>query len=368
MKKYRIEPACGMRLEAKKGQHVTVIDTEGGQVADFFAEIAGTHDEYLSPSATLDCSGSLHIGVGATLYSNRYRPMFQVVYDDVQQHDLLFPACSKAMYDFFYQNGANHPNCLDNINQALGTGRSMIHPVNLFMNTRVEPSGKITIEAPLSQPGDRIVLKVLEDCVLAVSACSVSESATNSGKCTAIELCLHETEGGGAGVSLRPCRFGDLPELRALSIRTFRETFAALNTPENLQEYLDSAFAEEKLRRGLANETSLFFLLYSENTPAGYLKLNEAPSQTDLNDPDSLEIERIYVRGEFQGKGLGRYLMEQALLTAAERKKKYVWLGVWEKNEKAIGFYQKNGFYKTGTHAFAVGKEVQTDFIMRKDI
>ena len=190
MEKYIIEPQGGIRIEAKKGQSITIKDIEGGQVADVFAEIKGTHGEYLSPSVTLDCNESLHIGVGTILYSNLYHPMFEILYDDVERHDLLFPACSKAMYDFFYQNGAEHPNCLDNINRALGTSRNIIQPVNFFMNTRIEQDGKIVIEKPVSKAGDKVVLKVLEDCIVGISACSVSESDTNSGRCTAIEISI----------------------------------------------------------------------------------------------------------------------------------------------------------------------------------
>ena len=142
----------------------------------------------------------------------------------------------------------------------------------------------------------------------------------------------------------------DIDELRTLSIQTYYETFASLNTSENMEEYLRCAFDREKLRKELADKNSMFFFLLSDEKPAGYLKVNEAPSQTDVNDPASLEIERIYVSGGFQGEGLGRYLMEQAIRMAVERKKKYVWLGVWEKNEKAIRFYKRNGFYQIGTH------------------
>lgn len=190
MERYIIEPQGGIRIEAQKWQSITIKDIEGGQVADFFAEIKGTHEEYLSPSVTLDCNESIHIGVGTILYSNLYHPMFEILYDDVERHDLLFPACSKAMYDFFYQNGAEHPNCLDNINRALGTSRNIIQPVNFFMNTRIEQNGKIVIDKPLSKAGDKVVLRVLEDCVLGISACSVSESDTNSGRCTAIEISI----------------------------------------------------------------------------------------------------------------------------------------------------------------------------------
>ena len=183
-----IQPKCGIKIEVCKEQTITIIDTEGGQVADFFAEVKGTHEEYLSPSVTIDCNESLHIGVGSVLYSNLYHAMFEVVQDDVGAHDLLFPSCSKAMYDFFYQNGSDHPNCLDNINSALGTQRTIIQPVNLFMNTQIAPGGKITINRPLSKAGDKIVLRALVDCVLGISACSVSECDTNSGECTSIAV------------------------------------------------------------------------------------------------------------------------------------------------------------------------------------
>ena len=81
-----------------------------------------------------------------------------------------------------------------------------------------------------------------------------------------------------------------------------------------------------------------------------------------------MEIERIYVSGEFQGQGLGRYLMEQAIAMAVAQKKRYVWLGVWEHNEKALQFYKANGFYKISTHHFVMGDDVQTDDLMRKDL
>ena len=146
-----------------------------------------------------------------------------------------------------------------------------------------------------------------------------------------------------------------------LAIRTYYETLAALNTPENMEEYLRRAFAREKLSRELSDKNSMFFLLRSDDKPAGYPKVNEAPSQTDVNDPASLEIERIYVSGEFQGEGLGRYLMEHAIRMAAARKKKYV-------NEKAIRFYKRNGFCRIGTHSFVMGEDEQTDYIMRKEL
>ncbi|MGL6200855.1 MAG: GNAT family N-acetyltransferase [Lachnospiraceae bacterium] len=141
-----------------------------------------------------------------------------------------------------------------------------------------------------------------------------------------------------------------------------------MNTPSNMKAYLDISFYLEKLSAELLNTSSLFYFLYSDEELSGYLKLNEAPAQTDIYDGQSLEIERIYIAKEFQGKGLGVDLMDRAINLAKLRKKQYVWLGVWEKNEKAIPFYKKNGFYEVGTHSFFMGDDEQTDYIMRKDL
>ena len=169
-------------------------------------------------------------------------------------------------------------------------------------------------------------------------------------------------------IALRKCKTEDFETLRELSIRTYYETFAHLNTPEDMSAYLEDAFNVERLTQEFNDPNSFFYFLYADENLTGYLKLNEAPSQTDINDAESLEIERIYVSSEFQDTGLGRYLMEQAIKIANERNKKYAWLGVWEKNEKAIRFYKKNGFYEIGTHKFVMGEDVQTDFVMRKDL
>lgn len=166
----------------------------------------------------------------------------------------------------------------------------------------------------------------------------------------------------------RQCTQEDIDTLRDFSCRTFFETFVHQNTPSNMESYLRKAFDIEKLRSELSNENTSFYFLYSDEILAGYLKLNEAPAQTDIHDVQSLEIERIYVSKEYQGKGLGGYLMEQAIRIANLRKKRYVWLGVWEKNEKALRFYKKTGFYEIGTHSFFVGDEEQTDSLMRKDL
>ena len=192
MREYAVAPCSGVGFDVKKGEKVSVIDVEGEQVADFFAVCAEHDDEFLSTAVTLDCNESIRLHVGDTLYTNRYRPMFRIVRDDVGEHDILFPSCRRETYDFFYGNGEGHPNCFDNLNEALSQKRYQIQPVNLFMSATIAPDGKVTIHPARSKAGDSIVLDALSDARVAVAACSVSEGACNGGRCTGVKIVVTE--------------------------------------------------------------------------------------------------------------------------------------------------------------------------------
>ncbi|NLI90939.1 MAG: GNAT family N-acetyltransferase [Peptococcaceae bacterium] len=168
--------------------------------------------------------------------------------------------------------------------------------------------------------------------------------------------------------SIRKCVMDDLSVLREFSRQTFDDTFRRLNTPENMKAYLEQAFDISKLSEQLSNNHSAFYFLFMNEELSGYLKVNEHEAQTDIYDPQSLEIERIYVRKDLHGKGLGSRLMDKALKIAQIKGKSYIWLGVWEKNQKAIEFYKNNGFYAIGKHSFVMGDEEQADYLMRKDL
>ena len=189
-KEYMIPACSGIKIDVKQGQNITVIDVEGGQVVDFFAEVTGKKNEFLSTGVTIDCNESLNLKIGDTIYTNLYRSMMKVLSDDVGEHDLLHPCCRPEMYDFFYHNGKEHPNCFDNINNALAEQRPIITPVNLFMHTEINTNGSISVEMPISKAGDKIVIKALLDITLGVAACSVSESNCNSGKCSPVKIII----------------------------------------------------------------------------------------------------------------------------------------------------------------------------------
>ncbi len=167
---------------------------------------------------------------------------------------------------------------------------------------------------------------------------------------------------------IRPCRPDEVETLRALSMKTFDETFRSTNRPEVMDAFLAEAYASEKLAAEMANPSSRFFFAICDGEPAGYLKINVGEAQTEFSSEGMLEIERIYVLATHQGSGIGKRLMNFALAEAVSGGHPAVWLGVWEHNPKAIAFYTRMGFYRIGQHVFRVGDEDQTDWLMRKDL
>lgn len=158
----------------------------------------------------------------------------------------------------------------------------------------------------------------------------------------------------------------DLKALQLIAKETFFETFAEVNTEADMKKYLEENFSDQKIKTELSNPGSGFFIAWEDETAIGYLKVNSGKAQTELQDETSLEIERIYVKNAYHGKKVGQLLYEKAVEIALLQKKVYIWLGVWEKNPKAIRFYEKNGFTAFSKHIFKFGEDEQTDIMMKK--
>ena len=132
-----------------------------------------------------------------------------------------------------------------------------------------------------------------------------------------------------------------------------------------MQKYLDENLSEEKLKFELEKPNSEFYFAENDNQILGYLKLNFGNAQTENQGNEALEIERIYVLKEFFPLKIGQVLFDKSLKIAKEKKLKFIWLGVWEENKRAIRFYEKNGFEVFGKHDFVLGNDVQIDLMMK---
>lgn len=166
-------------------------------------------------------------------------------------------------------------------------------------------------------------------------------------------------------IKITKVSLAQLVELQEIGRKTFAETFSSTNTEENMTTYLKEGFSEAKLTAELQNPESEFYFATLNEVVIGYLKVNFGQAQTEIQNQNAVEIERIYVKGDFHGKKVGQLLFERALAIAKNKKVDFVWLGVWEENHRAIQFYTKNGFVEFDQHIFLMGDEEQTDIMMK---
>lgn len=169
-------------------------------------------------------------------------------------------------------------------------------------------------------------------------------------------------------VTIRRISIVDALALQTISRATFLEAFAADNDEQNMSQYLQENLSIEKLTAELTAPCSEFYFAGVSGTPVGYLKVNYATCQTEPQEENNLEIERIYVFKEHYGKGVAQALFQKAIDIATHRNAENIWLGVWEHNHRALAFYKKNGFTEFGRHVFMLGTDAQTDVLMRRHI
>jgi ribosomal protein S18 acetylase RimI-like enzyme len=169
-------------------------------------------------------------------------------------------------------------------------------------------------------------------------------------------------------IIIRKATISDLEIIQEISKQTFIETFADVNTPENMENYIQENFNPVQVASEINNPESTFYLATLDKETIGYLKINFGNTQTEIFNKQAIEIHRIYVLKAFIGKKIGQLLLDEAIKIARKTRAKHLWLGVWEENHRAIQFYSKNGFVEFDKHIFTLGNDIQTDLLMQLEI
>ena len=169
-------------------------------------------------------------------------------------------------------------------------------------------------------------------------------------------------------MKIKKCSLDDILDLQKIYRQTFFETFSEQNSEENMRIFLDKAYSKEKLKSEIEDKESETFLAVENQKILGVLKINTGNAETESGLENSLEIQRIYILKESKGLGIGTVLMNLAEKKARELGVSFIWLGVWEKNFPAQKFYTDKGFRRFSEHAFVLGDDIQTDFLMKKEL
>lgn len=172
-----------------------------------------------------------------------------------------------------------------------------------------------------------------------------------------------------AGVLVRVATEADADALAAFGARTFAATYEADNDPAQTAAHVARTFGPGRQAAELADPERVMLVAEVEGQLAGYalVHLGAAPPVDGVPGQPG-ELERFYVDRPWHGRGLADALMDAALEQAAQRGVEALWLLVWEKNARAIGFYQRRGFREQGRATFMYGDEAQTDLCLVRTV
>lgn len=164
---------------------------------------------------------------------------------------------------------------------------------------------------------------------------------------------------------IRNATDADAAKLAEFGARTFYESFAADNTPDDMQKHLASAFSPDKQMAEIRNpDIETLIVEGAEDRWAGFAQLRAGKRAAGVPDRGSIELWRFYVDKAWHGQGIAAGLMDAAKQRARRRGASTLWLGVWERNARAQAFYRKQGFVRVGSQVFVVGSDPQTDDVL----
>ena len=171
-----------------------------------------------------------------------------------------------------------------------------------------------------------------------------------------------------SGLTIRRGTATDAGLLSDLGARTFSETFAADNTPEDLTAYIATSFTVTQLTSELEDPASTFLIAEVDGRAAGYAKLHDGEPEKGVEGVNPVELVRLYVSREWLGRRVGEQLMRTCVDEARQAGHDSIWLGVWERNPRAQAFYRKWNFRDVGEHVFQLGADQQRDIVMERTL
>jgi len=169
----------------------------------------------------------------------------------------------------------------------------------------------------------------------------------------------------GTAIAIGRVDVSGAESLARLAARLFVQTFGAENTPDNMRLYLASAFSPEAQRAELSDPDRAIWIAVGETGDAiGYAMLRRGTRAPGITGERPAEVQRIYADLAWHGRGVGHALMSACIAQARAWQCDELWLGVWERNPRAIAFYSKAGFHAVGRQTFMLGRDVQHDLVM----
>lgn len=175
---------------------------------------------------------------------------------------------------------------------------------------------------------------------------------------------MNDTRADPSRLEIRRGEIADADALASFGARTFLDTFGPANDPAHIDAYLGEAFGITQQAGELADPGTTTLLATIDGTLVAYAQLRRGAAPDCVAQADAIELQRFYLDRTAHGSGIASQLMAAVRRAAAALGARHVWLGVWERNPRAIAFYAKCGYVDVGYKIFHVGPDRQVDRVM----
>ncbi len=166
-------------------------------------------------------------------------------------------------------------------------------------------------------------------------------------------------------LTFRRATLEDVGTIVQIGAETFKAAFGPYHTTEDMADYLAANFNEEVIQSLIEDTGHTFLLGFEDMKVIGYAMFRVGNPPVFVSGSSPIELVRFYVVQEVIGLGYGSALMRACMAEAQTTGHDTIWLDVWDKNERAIRFYEKWGFRIVGDAEYVIGSDVTNDFIMQ---
>ncbi len=165
---------------------------------------------------------------------------------------------------------------------------------------------------------------------------------------------------------IEPVLPNELMDLQEIMATTFRDSYENIDGKQAIDLYIKEHFSQDRLKKLISNGKQHLYFVKIDKTIIGYIQINEPGYQSDLDEQNCIEIQRIYLNKEVQGNGYGTQMMAWVERETKNLGYSRIWLGVWKLNPRAVQFYIDQGFSIFGTHSFPMASGQDSDYLMEK--
>ncbi|MGZ8557430.1 MAG: GNAT family N-acetyltransferase [Chitinophagaceae bacterium] len=161
-------------------------------------------------------------------------------------------------------------------------------------------------------------------------------------------------------MTIRNAYPADIPLIRDMAYKIWPVTYSGILSKAQLDYMLDLLYSEKTLQQQM--EQDVEFIIVDDGVQAvGFASFSFMNAQV-------YKLHKIYVLPSQQGKGTGRFIIDQLLKTMKEKGGLSLLLNV-NRHNKAKSFYEKLGFVVISEEDVDIGNGYfMNDYVMEKKI